>query len=87
MIDPVTTIVTFPMVFPIQDDENRETEAIPVEPDPPIRSTQCAPNVLLDLEAIDDERLDAFRERQDKLAEVAPVDLEHGIGGSGTPNR
>jgi low affinity Fe/Cu permease len=83
--DTVTTIVTFPMVFPIQDNENRDTEAIPVEPDELIRSTQCAPNVILDLEELDDERLEVFRKRQEDLAEAARVDLEHVIGGTGTP--
>jgi low affinity Fe/Cu permease len=77
--------VTFLMVFLIQNTQNRDTEAIQVKLDELIRSTQSAHNALLDLEELDEERLDAFRKRYEDLAEAARVDLEHGIGDTGTP--
>jgi low affinity Fe/Cu permease len=63
-----TTIVTFLMVFVIQNTQNRDTEAIQIKLDELIRSTQGAHNVLLDLEELDEEVLDKFRAQYEKLA-------------------
>jgi low affinity Fe/Cu permease len=78
VINTATTIVTFLMVFLIQNTQNRDTEAIQVKLDELIRATTGAHNVLLDLEELGDEQLDAFRARYEDLACAARLELEKG---------
>ena len=58
MINTATTIITFLMVFVIQNTQNRDTAAMHIKIDELIRVTQKARNVLLDLEALDDQTLE-----------------------------
>ena len=85
VINTGTTIITFLMVFLIQNTQNRDTEAIQIKLDELIRSTQGAHNALLDLEELDEETLDAFRARYEALASAARVELDRGIQDTGTP--
>lgn len=85
VINTGTTIVTFLMVFLIQNTQNRDTEAIQVKLDELIRATQGAHNALLDLEELDERRLDQFKRRYQTLAELARAGLEQGLGDTGTP--
>lgn len=85
VINTGTTIVTFLMVFLIQNTQNRDTEAIQVKLDELIRTTQGAHNSLLDLEELEEEALDSFRERYHSLAKVARDDLLRGIKDTGIP--
>ncbi|MBM3781820.1 MAG: low affinity iron permease family protein [Acidobacteria bacterium] len=78
IINTATTIITFLMVFLIQHTQNRDTEAIQVKLDELIRATQGAHNALLDLEELEEDRLDAFRARYLALAEAARSDLRRG---------
>jgi low affinity Fe/Cu permease len=71
VINTSTTIVTFLMVFLIQNTQNRDTQAIQVKLDELIRATQGAHNALLDLEELEDEDLDVFRKKYEALAEAA----------------
>jgi low affinity Fe/Cu permease len=71
VINTATTIVTFLMVFLIQNTQNRDTEAMQVKLDELIRATKGAHNALLDLEELEDDALDAFRRKYEALAEAA----------------
>lgn len=71
VINTSTTIVTFLMVFLIQNTQNRDTEAMQVKLDELIRAMQGAQNSLLDLEELDDKQLDEIREKYEELARQA----------------
>src|SRR5512135_201444 len=85
IINTATTIVTFLMVFLIQNTQNRDTEAIQIKLDELIRSTKGAHNALLDLEELEDESLDEFRRRYEGLAASARDSLHRGAEDTGTP--
>ena len=85
VINTGTTIVTFLMVFLIQNTQNRDTEAIQVKLDELIRATQGAHNALLDLEELEGENLDVFKTRYQALASAARAELARGIKDTGTP--
>lgn len=70
-INTATTIVTFLMVFVLQNSQNRDTEALQIKIDELIRASGVAQNALLDLESLPQDNLDAFREHYRKLAEHA----------------
>ena len=78
VINTGTTIVTFLMVFLIQNTQNRDAEAVQVKLDELLRTTQGAHNALLDLEELEEVELDAIRSRFAKLARQAREDLRHG---------
>jgi len=69
VINTGTTIITFLMVFVIQNTQNRDTAAMHIKMDEMIRVTQKARNVLLDLEELDDETLETLRQDYERLAE------------------
>jgi low affinity Fe/Cu permease len=71
MINTGTTIITFLMVFLIQNTQNRDSEAMQVKLDELIRVTKGAQNALLDLEELEEEELDVIRDRYEKIAERA----------------
>ncbi len=85
VINTGTTIITFLMVFLIQNTQNRDTEAIQVKLDELIRATKGAHNVLLDLEQLEEETLDKFRARYELLAAAARAELDQGMDDTGTP--
>jgi low affinity Fe/Cu permease len=68
VINTGTTIVTFLMVFVIQNTQNRDTTAMQIQLDELIRATKRARNVLLDLEELDDKTLQELRLDYEKLA-------------------
>jgi low affinity Fe/Cu permease len=78
IINTGTTIVTFLMVFLIQNTQNRDSEALHVKMDELIRALEGAHNALLDLEELDEKTLDTIRERYRKLAAKARDDIEAG---------
>jgi low affinity Fe/Cu permease len=85
VINTGTTIITFLMVFLIQNTQNRDTEAIQVKLDELIRATKGAHNALLDLEELEEETLDAFRTKYQALARAARSDIDLGRKDTGTP--
>ncbi len=86
VINTGTTIVTFLMVFLIQNTQNRDTAAIQLKLDELIRATQGAHNALLDLEEIEEEHLEEFRTRYLRLAAEARKKLAAGIRDTDTPD-
>lgn len=71
VINTGTTIVTFLMVFLIQNTQNRDSEALQIKLDELIRAFEQANNALLDLEELEDAELDRIRGGFLKLAETA----------------
>ena len=78
VINTTTTIVTFLMVFIIQNTQNRDTEAMQLKLDELIRATQGAHNALLDLEDLEDAQLERYRRRYEALAARAREKLARG---------
>jgi low affinity Fe/Cu permease len=85
VINTGTTIVTFLMVFLIQNTQNRESAAVQLKLDELIRAQQGAHNALLDLEELGEAELDHLRATYETLAERARTDLQHGLLDTGTP--
>ncbi len=71
VINTGTTIVTFLMVFLIQNTQNRDAEATQVKLDEIMRAIGEAQNELLDLEELEEEDLDRIRETYVALARKA----------------
>ena len=77
VINTGTTIVTFLMVFLIQNTQNRDTAAIQVKLDELIRVTQ-GHNALMDLEELEEDDLEAFRAKYAKMAAAARRKIRKG---------
>jgi low affinity Fe/Cu permease len=78
VINTGTTIVTFLMVFLIQNTQYRDSEAIQVKLDELIRSIDGAHLALLDLEELDDRDLERICTDYRELAKQARRDLRAG---------
>jgi len=76
VINTGTTIVTFLMVFLIQNTQNRDSEALHLKLDELIRATRGAHNALLDLEELEEKDLDKIRADYERLAEEARGEIE-----------
>ncbi len=86
IINTSTTIVTFLMVFLIQNSQNRDTAALQIKLDELIARTEGPRNVLLDLEDLDEETLDRLRADYARLADIAQEEEGEGAEIS-TPDR
>jgi low affinity Fe/Cu permease len=71
VVNTATTIITFLMVFLIQNTQNRDAEAMHIKLDELIRAVRGAQNTLLDLEELDDVELDRIRATYEELARQA----------------
>lgn len=69
VINTSTTIMTFLMVFLIQNTQNRDARAIHLKLDELIRSMRSARNSLVDLENMSDDELDALQDEFRKFRE------------------
>ena len=85
VINTATTIVTFLMVFVIQNTQNRDGEAMQIKLDELIRVTHGAHTELLDLEELSEAELETFREKYLELAEKARSELRRGESDTGAP--
>ena len=71
IINTGTTIITFLMVFLIQNTQNRDSQSLHLKLDELIRVTKGAHNRLLDLEELDDEQLERLRLVYERLGQKA----------------
>ena len=78
VINTSTTIVTFLMVFLIQNSQNRDCEALQLKLDELIRSNRQAHNALLDIEELSEDELDRIKLGCERLARHARLDLRSG---------
>jgi low affinity Fe/Cu permease len=76
VINTGTTIITFLMIFLIQNTQNRDTEALQLKLDEIIRSMKDARNQVLNLEELDEQELDQIREEYLTLAQEARNEKE-----------
>jgi low affinity Fe/Cu permease len=84
VINTGTTIITFLMVFLIQNTQNRDSAAMQLKLDELIRAINGAHNGLLDLEELSDEELDKIKSRYEELARQAREELRRGLKDTGT---
>jgi low affinity Fe/Cu permease len=84
VINTATTIVTFLMVFLIQNTQSRDTGAIQIKLDELIRAVRGARNEMIDLEELDPSSLDAIRTDYERLAQQARAGM---APDAGTPDR
>ena len=85
VINTSTTIVTFLMVFLIQNTQNRDSEAMHLKMDELIRCNEGAHNAILDLEELTEQDLDLFKARYGVLAQQARDALRRGQPDTGRP--
>jgi low affinity Fe/Cu permease len=85
VINTGTTIVTFLMVFLIQNTQNRDGTAVQVKLDELIRCTGGAHNALLDLEELEEDELHKICREYESIAERAREALRKGKSDTGTP--
>lgn len=86
VINTGTTIITFIMVFLIQNTQLRDSLAIQIKLDELIRATQGAHNALLDLEELTQQDLDRIRAEYEDLARQARAALQQGQIDIDTPD-
>ncbi|WP_028081073.1 low affinity iron permease family protein [Solimonas soli] len=87
VINTGTTIVTFLMVFLIQNTQNRDAEAVHIKLDEILRATADSNKALLNLEELDEEELDAIRQQYLDLAEGARTESRQGRRTTGGAER
>lgn len=81
VINTGTTIVTFLMVFLIQNTQNKDPEAMHIKMDELIRAIGQARNALLNLEELEIEDLDRIRAEYLQLAEQSRGELRYKTNG------
>ena len=71
IINTGTTIVTFLMVFLIQNTQNRDSKAVHLKLDELIRSIRGARNTMVDLERLSDEELKQLQAQFERISRKA----------------
>ncbi|WP_085683214.1 MULTISPECIES: low affinity iron permease family protein [unclassified Pseudomonas] len=86
IINTSTTIITFLMVFLIQNTQNRDTDIIHLKLDELLRVNKEAQNAMLGLESLDLKQLEALRRHYRAMGENEVFDLE-GLGDKSKPKQ
>lgn len=76
VINTATTIITFLMVFVLQNSQNRDGEAVQAKLDELIFAVKDADNHFVGAEKLSDQELHALREKLVKHCELADSELE-----------
>ncbi|CDF93296.1 MULTISPECIES: low affinity iron permease family protein [unclassified Pseudomonas] len=76
IINTSTTIITFLMVFLIQNTQNRDTDILHLKIDELLRATSEAQNAMLGLEALDLKQLEALRKHYQAMGQGEAKSLE-----------
>ena len=76
IINTSTTIITFLMVFLIQNTQNRDNDILHLKIDELIRATNEAQNATLGLEKMEARELRKLRDRYRALGESSEIDVE-----------
>jgi low affinity Fe/Cu permease len=79
VINTATTIITFLMVFLIQNTQNRDTKAIHLKLDELLRGVRGARNSLVSLEHLSDEELDELQEEFERVRAKVPKRNSKGV--------
>lgn len=91
VINTSTTIITFLVVFMIQNTQNRDSKAIHLKLDELIRSVESARNGLIDSEDLSDKELDRlegeFADIRKAAGRVPPASATPDIAKAGDPRR
>jgi len=87
VINTGTTIITFLMVFIIQNTQNRDARALHLKLDELIRSTSKARNSLVNLENLTDDELARLKAEFEKVQMRAKVRAEQKNGEAGAEPR
>jgi low affinity Fe/Cu permease len=74
IINTSTTIITFLMVFLIQNTQNRDNDVLHIKIDELLRVTKDAQNALLSLDNLDQKELKALRKEYKALGECESLD-------------
>ena len=85
IINTGTTIVTFLMVFLIQNTQNRDSKALNLKLDEVIRAVKGARNQLINLEGLSDEDLKSIEKQFELVRKKAERDGENGHSEAGEP--
>jgi low affinity Fe/Cu permease len=80
IINTATTIITFLMVFLIQNTQNRDAKAMHLKLDELIRAVKGARNQLVDLENLSDEELKKLEEQFRRLRKRSENSRTHSNG-------
>jgi len=76
IINTSTTIITFLMVFLIQNTQNRDTDILHLKIDELLRATKEAQNAMLGLESLDLKQLEALRKHYQAMGQDEAQTLE-----------
>ena len=74
VINTGTTIITFLMVFLIQNTQNRDAKAIHLKLDELLRAVEGARTQLVDLEALSDEELERLQQQFKRIRHIEGKD-------------
>jgi low affinity Fe/Cu permease len=86
VINTSTTIITFLMIFLVQNTQNRDSAATQLKLDELIRATQGAHNAFLDLEELTEFDINRIRDLYEALARQSRDDRLRGMLDTGTPD-
>lgn len=78
VINTGTSIITYLMVFMIQNTQNRNGDALQMKIDELICATKTAHDSILDLENLSEEDINAYKEKYRLLAEKARAVMDLG---------